>query len=356
MDNLLKLISDPNRDTSIGLKIHEAVKELREKHKDSLPKYDLWRDYLKRSDKYKNVCHWVENAHNEHPLTQGNIGKETEDVIKQFPHAQDNVNQIMDLALFYATFSLFFNRKPVVALQYYLPYLELKKENKDKNELFRDTFFDWAINAGFPFENEMMMNYFIFGNVFKEPSSLSSIRHLLILELQERANVHETHEVLEFIFGMVLKEVEEALGREPTIAEFMEKTKNIIRDGFWLNISITNPYENKNDIIKSVSNTIDKRRNETGDFNKLYSDKLSLFSLNRFAYPKSNIRLDELEEYLKAYDLQKEGKKIKEISEQIFPNTKSLSDSDIRQTSRYLAKAKKIIRNVEEGFFPGNYQ
>lgn len=56
---LLKLYSE---DESLADKEFDFyISQLEERYKNALPKYDLWQKYLKRSNKYKTVCEWIED-------------------------------------------------------------------------------------------------------------------------------------------------------------------------------------------------------------------------------------------------------------------------------------------------------
>lgn len=79
---------------------------------------------------------------------------------------------------------------------------------------------------------------------------------------------------------------------------------------------------------------------------------LSDYYFRRFFMPVSRIRFDELERYLRVYDRKQQGLKIKEIIADLDP-FKRCNDGDVQRVFRSdLQKAKKIIRNVESGFFP----
>jgi hypothetical protein len=74
----------------------------------------------------------------------------------------------------------------------------------------------------------------------------------------------------------------------------------------------------------------------------------------RNSFPVGRIR-DELNRYLKVYDLRKTGMKYKHIIKKIGTKAqRDLSDDpDIqRQFIRDFKNAKKIIKNVEKGYFP----
>ena len=102
---------------------------------------------------------------------------------------------------------------------------------------------------------------------------------------------------------------------------------------------------------------IDKRRSDLSDIDK---KKIESFKSDQFEWPTGNIRIDELERYLKAYDLKIMGKTNKKVANIIYPEY-DLLDADLNATalryvSRDLSKARKILKNVEIGYFPGKYQ
>jgi hypothetical protein len=74
-------------------------------------------------------------------------------------------------------------------------------------------------------------------------------------------------------------------------------------------------------------------------------------------YPTGRIRFDELERYLKIYDLSKKrGMKSKEIAAAIKVYSKRPFNESLRIVlKKEKKKAHNIIRNVERGDFPGKY-
>ncbi|NPU86401.1 MAG: hypothetical protein HPY65_18135 [Syntrophaceae bacterium] len=76
------------------------------------------------------------------------------------------------------------------------------------------------------------------------------------------------------------------------------------------------------------------------------------YIFKRFAMPISRVRYEELKRYLKVYDLQQQGLKIKEIAAMLDPK-RTGEHPDIQRSFRSdLQKARNIIRNVELGIFP----
>jgi len=66
------------------------------------------------------------------------------------------------------------------------------------------------------------------------------------------------------------------------------------------------------------------------------------------------IRYDELQRYLKIYDLKITGMKWPDIFKKTYPN-KEWNELNRRSIRTEYDKAKKIVKNVENGNFPGKY-
>lgn len=100
------------------------------------------------------------------------------------------------------------------------------------------------------------------------------------------------------------------------------------------------------DIIYEQIKIIRNKYKKTGAVKQ--ADKI----LKESTMPSTRIRYDELEKYLKVYDLDKNGLKTKEI----IPKITDLGDGDLyREIRRFKKNARNIIKNVEEGVFPGKY-
>jgi len=66
------------------------------------------------------------------------------------------------------------------------------------------------------------------------------------------------------------------------------------------------------------------------------------------------IRNDDLQRYLKIYDLKKTGMKWQDIFKKTYPN-KEWNEDNRRSILTEYGKARKIVKNVEKGDFPGKY-
>lgn len=62
----------------------------------------------------------------------------------------------------------------------------------------------------------------------------------------------------------------------------------------------------------------------------------------------------KLQRYLKIYDLKKTGMKWPDIFKKTYPN-KEWNELNRRSIRTEYEKARKIVKNVEKGDFPGKY-
>lgn len=80
--------------------------------------------------------------------------------------------------------------------------------------------------------------------------------------------------------------------------------------------------------------------------NSRYVSELSLNNFNK----------DALQKYLHVYDHTEKKVKMKDIIKKMEPGLDSENEDVQRVFYKYLEKAEKIIKNAENGQFPGDYQ
>ena len=321
------------------------LKNIETNHKEDIQKYQLWMDYLKRSDKFLQACEWFEETKKKYPYPSE---------LEQYKH---KLGYIEDYLVFASTYNELFSESPLFELKDFLTMLKSLRGIDIFNTMISGTFFSWAIESGYPadFEIEMLMNLFVFGNIYKDPVNVDLLRIIHILESRRRVSVYRLNEIIDLIFRHIEKDEYWLNGREPSIDEFKSNLKRFFETDMLLPLCLFNPYENKDKTLELISKLIDERRRVLDDAGANVNHFRS-GTADMFESPQQNIRLDELKRYLKAYDLQKDGKSIKKIGQLMYPNSFSSAASLERIVSRDLQKAKKIIKNVEVGFFPGNYQ
>jgi len=337
-ESLIDIKDDGERDQIIT----EYLRNAGIKHKENIQKYQLWIKYLKRSEKFIEACEWFEKAKKQYPYPSE---------FKQYKH---KLGYLEDYYIFAAEYSEKYSRDPLYTLSFMSKSLKILRAGL-KGSI--DSFFSWAIDSDFPanFEDEMLMNLFVFGNIHKDPVDAYLLRIIHIIESQGKRNVFDLNEIIDRIFGLVEYDDELLDKRELSLQEFKTELKKFFKsEDFFSFFCMIDPYENKEKIFDSFGKLIDRKRRilEDSDF----KEDLPKLRDVKFEYPQENIRIDDLERYLEAYDLQKDGKSIQQIGQIMHPDSSSAAASVDRVVLRDLQKARKIIKNVEIGFFPGNYQ
>jgi hypothetical protein len=343
MRQIIKLLLDGKfKATDIGGMLSIGT-ESGKKYPNEWKSYQLWIDYLKRSNNYKLTCNWFKEAAGKYPFPgMGRLGS-TEMV--------HNVVSLLTTLQFHQvkpaiTFRNFYDRS--------LPQIKAGNRQVTAGDLFI-----WAYDNGFPFKDEMLINYAVFGDTFDQSSMASSFRSFrlaLLIELHRMSMVFGAHETIRLTYAMAEMMFKTRAGREPTVDEFKDSLSLILENDFKLYITIANPFRNKEEITNIISEIIEEERKKRERVFKNQKAEIDFFEPGRFELPGSNLREDELTRYLKAFDLKTEGKTTKEIARIVHPEyNKENIDSAIRATYRDLKNATTILKNVEDGFFPGKY-
>jgi len=383
MEKILRYLYDGDQLESTDQEFFEYFQALEKKHREAIRKYKIWREYLKRSKKYKQVCQWISQTRIKNPFH-----------IEAMKTQSLNENKAQeDLILFGYTYTLINLFKPPISLESYFNFvskqLKVKIDTYEQNQVdqisesanlhpifgikpwnnvfrigYGDNsthgayFFEWAYKSGYPFEDEMLMNYFLFGNTSNEIEFFDTFRWLLIIELQNKSNVFNFSFYESFILTTRL--LHDLLKREPTVIDVIEFYNIGSKNNSDMLINIVNPHENKDKILKNISEMIDNYRNDSKHNNTKNEKSVRFQNSGRFELPGKKARIDEIEHYLMVYDQKENGKKNKELAKIFYPSY-DLTDADLsatalRYVSRDLQKARKILKNVEMGYFPGNYQ
>ena len=96
-----------------------------------------------------------------------------------------------------------------------------------------------------------------------------------------------------------------------------------------------------------------KQEDLKNKFSEIPKEQKKLIKKIPFLIPNPGIRLEELERYLRVFDYRKDGLKWDKIVSIESHSEKALNNE--RALKRDLQYAKKIIKNVENGVFPGKY-
>lgn len=151
----------------------------------------------------------------------------------------------------------------------------------------------------------------------------------------------------------LIKKTSDSQGREPSLAEFQTRFVRELQTGMpprlYLEVDLTETEAGPlvrqfNELLTSL------RESPRIRFWKNFSDDRT--------WPTSKLTLLELKRYILVYDLWKKGKSMPEIVMKVGTESqkKHYSDPNVHAVFREdLAKAKAIIKNVEQGAFPGFY-
>lgn len=330
--------------------IQKYISKARNACKDDIQKFELWIEYLKRNNTFESVCQWFKEARNNHPYPPS---------LKECKH---RLGYIEDYLVFTNNYSDFCSVSPLFSQHPFkdsLPPIDLMRKHAEIGlPLPGENFFYWAFFAGFPkeYKIEMLMNLFVFGNIFKDPKQITILRTIFLIESRMKRYACKFSDIIDMDFKIRDSDQSFSDARPPTIEEYKQILKLLSSD-FFFSISLLNPYDNKDKTIEAIKKLIDEKRS---DLLKSDKKKFEILKSEQFLWPTGNLRIDELERYLKAYDLKRKGKTNKEVAKIIYPEY-DLSDADLNATalryvSRDLSKARKILKNVEMGYFPGKYQ
>ncbi len=176
--------------------------------------------------------------------------------------------------------------------------------------------------------------------------------------------------VIEKEIDRVCRRFRKNSGRDPKPEELIHGLKDFMikRSDQRLYIVVEFLHGSTEEIIQEFREVLSRRKKEPGSRKAIFEFK------GAEGKPTStDPRIDELQRYLKVYDLRKKGLTISEVIEkvgtkvqrEIFLNLKrgkiqltadgNYPENIRRSYLRDLQKAKKIIENVERGYFPGSY-
>lgn len=271
--------------------------------------YRLWWEYLKRSNNFQVYCDVVRKYMRYEYKKKGKkyLIKNVRLILSQVSRIENEI-----IRQFYET-SISIEEKKYFEI---LLCAECMERNwLTFGDVFVDSFDDW-------WESQERQDFSVPLVVLNEPGALAKLPYFL----------------------KECKRIKIERGKNPTPEEVIEIL--IEEENEYLFIAV--PMVGKmtmNDISKKIGEVRARWKN---DDKFLMSDQ----SFKRYFMPVSRIRFDELQRYLKVYDLKQQGLKIKEIIYELDPS-KRCNDGDTQRIYRsFLQKAKKIIKNVEFGFFP----
>jgi hypothetical protein len=141
---------------------------------------------------------------------------------------------------------------------------------------------------------------------------------------------------------------------EPTFQDLKEiRVDDYIGEPIYLKIRLSAPNKT-DDLLKRIGKILNEKRRDP---------KIRLERAKSYLLPFSNnivkdtyTRIDEIERYLRVYDLKKQGLKMTDIIKKIAPTADNTDVNVQRAFFQDIKRAKNIIENVGLGVFPGDYQ
>lgn len=305
--------------------------------------FSLWRQYLQRNENYREVCDWVAKTRIKNPIpAEHDVPSDGEAYISEF----------LSFALRYDyTCSDSVHKGAIFLFGMAQEPAPTEQSLFDIISFVRPPFFNWAHDKGYPYTPELLLTYFIFGDLYTDPVESFRLRVLHLIKCRQNSNVIELSNMVDVLFRTIENQMEH-FGIPPTIECFRDELKRILETRSYFIPFIINPFENKDAIIQRIGEMMLERRAILSN-GRIEKDELSAPTV--FVYPDKKVKTDELHRYLKVFDLQREGKKYREIAEVIYPFLLCNDDGTLRRLKRDKKKATNIIANVEEGIFPGKY-
>ena len=286
--------------------------------------YKLWYEFLKRSELYKDACEWIENV-NSKPNTNSLIqeSEDTSDInfLGLKINFDDWLDQVKDIPETIDKFNDTNYRKCIfnILKDYYVFWGNVFVEDFE-------SFWVKAKSALFQIEGTDAIT-----PAFTDPPAF-----LIDQEIQKEAMLR------------VKKKFTEEHDKEPSLDEFIDYY-SAWDSGWQINLSvlITSTLA---DITKSIKQIVKDERKE-----RKAPIQNQFFT---FCRPSGSVDKEACERYLIVYDLKvHEGLTWENlIRKEFYTDYKienDVSESFLRACKMDLQKAKKIISNVEAGFFPG---
>jgi hypothetical protein len=349
MDLFYKQLRPGKKHKNINKEVADYISGLKTQQKflkETLPRYQLWVESLRRSSKYKAICDWFVEARQQYPYPELILEYKLESTGIEdylfFAHTYENIRESS-------------------------PFRFLKDEVNggipmlfEDDSLFEiiynDSFFLWAKKAKYPTESgfETLMNLFVFGNIFIDYPDVTTLRIFHLIDRCNKARVIRTEGVIDVLFKHIEREIFNKDEIHPA-EEYRKEIKKFFKSNFFLSFCLTDPFENVDATLEEIKGQIEKRR-ESIEYKNEISEQYSFYNPGEFEYPISgSFRLDDLTTYLKVYDMKCSGMKVIEIAKEHFNLDQKEALLSSRMITRYIQKAKKVIQNTEKGIFPGEY-
>ncbi|MFH1139002.1 MAG: hypothetical protein V1816_23225 [Pseudomonadota bacterium] len=257
--------------------------------------YRLWWEYLKRSDDYREYCLWHR--------------RRREDPSLPIPEKFQGPGGYMESHVFYYIFGIF---------------LDVHADNYRGRPYSFDVW--WDRQKG------------ILDALAKAPRTLT---------------INNYGETVQRHLQTAVELLKQNEGREPSFKDlegfFAKFIKQAVPPKLFLEIDLT--VKETGVLIRKINERIlQEKQSPRIQHWERFSDKTN--------WPGSKLKFSELRRFLIVYDLEKKGLKMAQIVQKVGTPSQKANYNDEAIHSAYredLAKARRIIKNVEEGSFPGFY-
>ena len=294
--------------------------------------YRLWWKYLKRSDNYKKVCGIIKKS-KIHKLAR-------------------QINNQADAIVFFSNHRLTLHKEFTKSnkANFFISLLETYGRFGD---VHTDSFEKWWNSTKKQMEERekipCLYDYIDFikidlldcADVLKSRNELKLIRNL---------NTDDHSKIIKFLKSLKDKE------KEPTLNELVEYfpvyLKKKYTGGSFLIVNVAR--KSKEELENQFTEFIKKQKQEPNIKKLEWDSKRNYKIFSNTKYRHSSLRVDELKRYLNIYDMRKNGLSMSEIIKTMGKDNKNTDTRSIFHQD--LKRARKIIKNVESGTFPGNYQ
>jgi hypothetical protein len=291
----------------------------------------LWWEYLKRSDNYKKVCEIIKKS-KKHKLAR-------------------EINSPAEALIFFYNHGLDLHKKFTKSNKANL-FISLLETYGFFGNVHTGSFDKWWNSKKKQIENvENALSVIDYLDVIKK--DLLDCANVLIsnkeLKLIRDLNTDNHQKIIKYFKTITDKD------KEPTVQGLIDYFPRYLKKQYFggsfllVNVAMKSKKE-----LKSQFNKFIEKQKLKPDIKKLELDSKRNYEISSNTMIRnSGLRVDELNRYLEIFDLRKELS-MTQIIEMKEENSK---DSNTRSVFHQdLKKAKKIIKNVELGCFPGNYQ
>ena len=231
------------------------------------------------------------------------------------------------------------NLKEIFELR--IKYLKRSEDYKNLCESARETGITLQpVPEQYKGKGNLLFNYVIYGDIYKQTfeETLFKIESWKEIFSSISAPLEDYSEFIGSDIDGLMENFKKMHGREPSILEIKANLLYLIKSSGLIYLRV-NLSAGKQEDLKKNSEILKEQK-------KLIKKIPSLIS-------NPGIRLEELERYLRIFDYRKDGLKWDKIVLIESHNKKALNNE--RTFKRDLQYAKKIIKNVENGVFPGKY-